>query len=143
MPNASPPKVFLDTNIWFSAFWGSANCTKLLSAHKRGVIAVIISQQVIVEMVRNITEKIPALLSSYEHFMTENPPEVIADPRKIDSKTIKLVEKKDQPIFSSAVASKVDFFVTGNIKDFQVKKLEEETSIKIITPQQAIMLLYL
>jgi len=143
MRSVTPHKLFLDTNVWFSAFHGSANCTKLLKAHTQGIFIAVISQQVIEEAVKNIREKMPVLLPRFEQFMMENPPQVVTNPGKINSKIVKLVDRKDQSLFTAAISDKVDFFVTGNIKDFSVEKLEAKTGIKTITPREAVELLHL
>lgn len=132
------PKVFLDSNIFFSAFYGSVNCERLIKAHQKGEIIATISQQVIEESTINIREKIPQMLTSFERLLINNLPELVVDPKIIPSKITQFVDVKDQPIFASAMLAKVDYFVTGNIKDFKVKELEKDTGIKILTSKQLV-----
>lgn len=138
---SATPKIFLDSNIWFSAFYHSQNCEKLIKAYKNKSVRVVISQQVLEESTRNIREKIPHQLSSFQNLILSNPPEIVADPDTISSKIKNLIASEDQPIFTSAVIAKVDYFITGNTKDFRVKKLEKITGIKILTPKEAVKLL--
>ncbi|MDO8515604.1 MAG: hypothetical protein Q7S14_03830 [bacterium] len=168
------PKVFLDSNIWFSAFYGSQNCQKILESGKnnkmtllavnlQGItgsdplfgacsssphadevfagskIKLVISQQVLKETVRNIKEKIPAQLDNFKTFILDNPPEIFSDPETLSKKLEGLISVEDLPIFQAAQTAKVDYFVTGNIKDFKVAELEKLTKIKILTPKQFLL----
>ncbi len=137
------PKVFIDANIWFSAFYGSPNCEKIINAFVDDKILAVISQQVLEESVRNFKEKIPHLLPSFQELIYRYPPLIITDPKEINHLIKTLVERYDQPIFSSAIIAKVDFFTTGNIKHFKIKQLEKLTKIKIVTPKQLVDVLHL
>lgn len=137
MTNATP-RVFLDSNILFSAFYGSANCEKIIKAHQERKIIAVVSQQVVEESTKNTRAKIPEALTYFESLLTSNPPELISDPIVLSSKTKSLISPKDQPIFTSAHLAKVDYFVTGNIKDFKVKELKNITDIKVLTPKQLV-----
>ncbi|MEK7127127.1 MAG: PIN domain-containing protein [Patescibacteria group bacterium] len=130
------PRVFLDSNIWFSAFYGSQNCQKILEAGKNNKINLVISQQVLKETVRNIKEKIPAQLDNFKTFILDNPPEIFSDPETLSKKLEGLISVEDLPIFQAAQAAKVDYFVTGNTKDFKVTELKKLTKTKIVTPKQ-------
>ncbi len=138
---SATPKIFLDSNIWFSAFYHSQNCEKLIKAYKNKRVRVVISQQVLEESTRNIREKIPHQLSSFQNLILNNPPEIVTDPDTIPPKIKNLISDEDQPIFISAIMAKVNYFITGNIKDFHVKKLEKITGIKILTPKEIVSLL--
>lgn len=137
------PRVFLDSNIWFSAFYGSSNCGKLVNAHIVDTVKAVVSRQVIEESVRNIKEKNPRMLAAFQNSLINHPPEIIADPDRINPKIKESVDSKDQPIFSSAVKARVKYFITGNAKDFQIKKLERITGIKVITPKEAVEMMKL
>lgn len=132
------PRVFLDSNIWFSAVYGSSNCEKIIKAHTNEKIIAVISQQVLEESIRNIREKMPQRITSFQKLFSSYPPIMVSDPESIDNKIKDLVDSKDQSILTSAILAEVDYFVTGNIKDFQVNKLEKLTKIKIMTPKEIV-----
>ncbi len=134
------PRIFLDSNIWFSALYGSTNCRKIVEAHLKGKIKAVVSSQVLEESVRNLKEKSPITLHIFQNILLNSPPEIITDPTDINPKIVDLVDQKDQPIFSSAMLGKLKYFITGNIKDFSVKKLEKVTGIRVITPKEAVEL---
>lgn len=135
------PKIFLDTNVWFSAIYGSDTCKKLLQAHANGTISIITSQQVMKELLRNLGKKIPQALPVLETILTSAPPEILADPAVVSEKIKRLVDIKDQRIFAAAVRANVEYLVTGNIRDFHREKLEKLTGIKILTPQETVKVL--
>lgn len=135
------PHVFLDSNVWFSATYGSSNCQKILKAHADKKFIAVISHQVLEESIRNIKEKIPHMFQHFQKLISSYPPIMIADPETIDIRISGHVDLIDQPIFTSAIRAKVDYFVTGNIRDFNREKLKRVTGISILTPKEAIKLL--
>lgn len=138
-----PHKVFLDTNVWYSALYGSATCNKILQAHIDGKITAILSQKVLDELIKNLHKKIPYALPTFKRILISIPPQVVPDPTQISTDIRKYVDAKDQKIFMSAQKAKVRYFVTGNIKDFSIKELEAKTGVKTISPREAVELLHL
>lgn len=136
-------RIFIDSNIWFSSFYGSENCQKLIMAHQEGKIVALISAKVLDEIVKNIKKKLPSQFSDLQELLINTPPEIVPNPQNIPPKLIGLVSPEDLPIFISGLNAGIEYFITGNIKDFSVKKLEKITGIKIITPKEAVKLLKL
>ncbi len=131
-------RVFLDTNVWFSALYGSKNCQKIIDAHTENKITAIVSEEVLTELLRNLKVKIPYAFALFERILINSPPEVISDPQEIPKQIEPLIHQKDQGIFAAAILANVDYFVTGNIKDFQRTKLQKLTKIKIMTPKELV-----
>ena len=48
----------------------------------------------------------------------------------------KLAKFEDLPIIISAVESKCNYFITGNIKDFNLTLINKINKIKILTPPE-------
>ena len=132
------PKVFIDTNVWFSYLYGSKNCESLANAHTQGKIKAVISRQVLEEIVRNLKEKIPTAIPVFEKFIETTPPAIIKDPLKVSKKISELASHEDIFILGSAFSAKVKCFVTGNVKDFNVEKIFKTFGIKVLTPNQAV-----
>ena len=130
--------VFIDTNVWFSAFYGSANAGKILKAHVGGELKAVISQDVLAELARNIKKKYPKALGVLRDFLEASPPVILSRPKTTSLLIQKLVEKKDRVIFQSVVNAKIKYFITGNLKDFNVSKIEKELGIYIVSPREAI-----
>ncbi|OGM20089.1 putative toxin-antitoxin system toxin component, PIN family [Candidatus Woesebacteria bacterium RIFCSPHIGHO2_01_FULL_38_9] len=136
--NKEPPRVFIDTNVWFSFLYGSPNCQKLINAHAKGKIKAFMSRQVLEETVRNLKEKIPHTIPVFEQFIKSSPPTIIKDPKSVSRKISDLVSEEDKFIIGSALRAKVKYFITGNIKDFKKNELEEKFGIEILTPREAV-----
>lgn len=141
--NMDSPRIFIDTNVWFSKLYGSENCEKIIKAHVDGRVQAVVSREVLSEIIKNVKGKLPLVFPSWQRLLTAYPPEVIIDPDKIPKKIGALVHHKDQGIFTAAVLAKVSYFVTGNIKDFNREKLERLTKIKILTPTELVAFLKL
>ena len=130
-------RIFVDTNVWFSAFYGSTASEKIVTAHIQGLIKAVISQQVLDELVKNIATKIPPALSPLKTFLETTPPEIIPNPSTIPQLVQNLAHPKDLPILASAHQAKVKYFITGNTKHFNLQQIKTKTGIYILSPAQA------
>lgn len=135
--------VFIDANVWFSAFYGSPNSEKIIKAHVEGKITAVISQMVLTELAQNINRKIPQAFKPLKRFLESAPPIIVANPKIISKNIMNLVETKDQRIFQAAVNSKINLFVTGNIKDFNIPEIYKKLKIRIVSPREAVKYLKL
>ncbi|KKR85891.1 MAG: hypothetical protein UU32_C0028G0005 [Candidatus Woesebacteria bacterium GW2011_GWB1_41_10] len=129
-------RVFIDTNVWFSTIYGSRNSEAVVQKHISGEINAVVSKDVLEELIRNTLAKIPQSQHKLKKLLETRPPKIVKVPQKTDLLTEKFVHFKDQWIFQAAVDSKSDYFVTGNIKDFDRDKLEKEFKIKIVSPKE-------
>ena len=98
----------------------------------------VVSQKVINELVKNTALKNPRSIPTMKKFLETKPPKIVKIPEKLDKEIMRNVDLKDQLIFQAAVNSKVDLFVTGNLKHFKVKELERKYKIKILSPTEAL-----
>ncbi len=128
-------RVFLDTNIWFSAFYGSGNCRNIIELHAQKKIEAVVSRLVVQELTQNLGSKYPQGLKLVADFFSKFPPEMADDCFEIDRKLKNLADPKDLPILLSAYLAKTEYFVTGNIKDFAVKKIFDKLKIKVVMPK--------
>lgn len=133
-----PPLVFIDTNVWFSAFYGSPNSEKVVKAHIEGKIQAVVCRQVLRELVSNINKKIPRAMVLLKKLMEFAPPMVVDNTNFVSPLVTKYVHRKDQIIFQSAINSRSELFVTGNVKHFTAKHISK---IKIVTPKEAVGLI--
>ena len=129
-------RVFIDTNVWFSAFYGSPNPNRILIAHVAGKIQGVISQKVLHELIENISQKIPLALPALRNFLEAAPPIILANPTTIPAKIKSLAHPKDQLILAAAAQGRISLFVTGNTKDFNSDTILKQLQIEIITPAE-------
>jgi putative PIN family toxin of toxin-antitoxin system len=134
-------KVFIDTNVWFSFFYGSKTSEDIIKKHIDGKIQVVISKDVLDELVKNVVQKIPRLEKDLLNFFEAFPPEIVKSPTKIENSVKDYVHFKDRHIFQACLDSECELFVTGNLKDFKVREIYERYKIKVISPREVIGIL--
>lgn len=131
--------VFIDSNIWFSAFYKEGVCSKLLRKLTDSSCEIIVSELVLEETIRNIKQKIPDVLSSAVAYLDKIKPTVVKNPKLTKLRQYHdLTNKKDLPILVSALEYKCKFFITGNIKDFKVGEIKKKTGLRILKPSEFI-----
>lgn len=134
--------VFIDANIWFSAFYHEGVCSELLRLLTQSTYAIIISEQVLEEIIRNIKKKIPDILALAIEYLKEIKPIVVKNPSESGIEQYRnLAEFKDLPILAAAIRYQCRYFITGNIKDFRTKQIKAKTGLEIITPAHFLSLL--
>lgn len=127
--------VFIDSNIWFSAIYKTGICSQLLQILHQNKWMIVVSELVLEEILRNIEAKKPSasqLASEYiktiDPIVVKNPDETLLDPY------LGLAHPDDLPILVSAIQYHCRYFITGNIKDFQVESIKKRTKLKVMTP---------
>lgn len=108
--------MFLDTNVIASGLsFPSGPPEKIIDLHERGEIRVVLSQQVLDELARTITRKLPSATGRLAEFLLNERFELVMSASDISGPTVQLNDR-DQPIVRSAIEADVDFFVTGDLK---------------------------
>ena len=129
--------VFIDSNVWFSAFYKDGTCSELLKKTKLLGWKVFVSELILEEVIRNIQSKIPNALPFFIKYLKENKIIVLKNPSlELLNKYKKLAKFEDLPIIISAVESRCNYFITGNIKDFNTGFINKINKIKIVTPAE-------
>lgn len=83
------------------------------------LIKVIVSEQVITEVVRNLTEKMPEALTIFRE-LTGRCLEIVPDPGRQDvEKLASRAQWKDVPILAAAVNAQCRYLLTFNTRDYQ------------------------
>ncbi len=139
----SKPRVFLDSNVIFSGLY-SPNGTSgiILETFIRGNLSVVVSQQVLEEVIRTIKEKLPEALPVLRRLLVNVPPEVAADPPWEEiQRRAKIMPVADAAILAAAVAAQPDYFVTGDRHFIENPDLTKVAGLKIVTPARFLKLL--
>ena|SRR3990167_739639 len=128
-------RVFIDSNIWFSAFYKKGVCSELLSYLHKTSWEMVICELVLEEIVRNIKEKIPQALALVIEYFNSVKPTVAKNPLKYEIPAYKgLASIHDLPILISAIDYKCAYFITGNTKDFRSSRIKERFGLQIMAP---------
>lgn len=129
--------IFIDSNVWFSAFYGQGICSKLIEQSISSGGQVCISELVLEEVIRNIQQKIPHALSLFTRYLKENKIIVLKNPSIATLSHYQgLAERHDLPILVPAITHKCKYFITGNLQDFDLKKIREKSPIRLLTPRE-------
>ena len=137
------PRVLLDSNVIFSGLYSSQGAPGTILEHFiRGKISVVISQQVLEEVIRTIKEKVPTAIPALKRLLLNVPPEIVADPEteEIEHWTKKL-SIGDAAILAAVIATKPNYFVTGDNHFIENPDLAKVAELKIVTPAQFLKLL--
>ena len=127
-------KCFIDTNVWFSAFYGSRNCETILKMHINDKIEAVMSQTVLGELVHNIEKKVPQALKPLSMLLENTPPMIVVDQVSSQAEFAKYAHAKDSLILASALLSKCEYLITGNVKDFSADDIQNEFGLLVVTP---------
>lgn len=114
-------KVFLDSNVLFSAAYSGSGKSKsflLYELQELSVIKVFISELVCDEAVINIKSKKFEQLSFLNYLINRST--VLHNTiRELKNDLIALLPLNDRIILSTAISYGMDYFLTGNTKDFK------------------------
>lgn len=139
----SKPRVFLDSNVIFSGFYSSQGAPGTILEHFiKGKISVVISQQVLEEVIRTIKEKVPTAFPALQSLLLNVPPEIVADPKPEEMEHwTKKLSIEDAAILAAAIAAKPDYFITGDNHFTENPDLAKVAELKIVTPAQFLKLM--
>ncbi len=137
------PRVFLDSNVLFSALYSPDGVPgAILNMFAKGQIRVVVSRQVLEEIVRTAKEKLPEALPALNELLVSIPPEVVEDPSQEEvARWATVIHRGDAPILAAAVAAQPDYLVTGDSHFFNSPRIAEETGLRIVTPTQLLEVL--
>jgi predicted nucleic acid-binding protein len=103
---------------------------------------VVISQQVLEEVIRTVNKKLPAAVPALKRFLLNAPPEIVADPEPgAIERWAKKLSVGAASILAAALTAKPDYFITGDNHFFENSDLAKEPDLNIVTPTQFLQLL--
>lgn len=132
------PRVFLDSNVIISGLYSPQGAPgKIMESFIRGNLNILVSQQVIEEVIRTVKEKLPEALPALRKLLVTMPPEVVADPKPEEILPwTKRLHYADAAILASAIAAHPDHLVTGDNHFLEDPDIAKESGLSIITPSQ-------
>ncbi len=111
----APPSVFVDANVLFSGVRSAGPPAEILALHARGLVRLIVSRQIIEELVRNLRKKEPLALPVAMAYFDGAEPVLAPDPDE-DSvdRLAGRINPNDAPIVAAALGTDIAYFVTGD-----------------------------
>jgi len=130
------PRVFLDSNVLFSGFHSPTGPPGIILRYfLEGKLIVVVSQQVLEEVVRTFKKKLPGALPALKRFLLCSPIEVIGDPGPENvARWAGFLHEEDAAIIAAAISSEADFFVTGDNHFLGNPRLKKESGLEIYSP---------
>ena len=135
-------KVFLDSNVIFSAAYSGKEKSRsylFFELQTLNIIKIYISNLVKFESIHNIKIKKPEKLDFLNELL--NKADTIEDV-DVYYEFAKNLPENDRIILSSAVYHDIDFFITGNTKDFLTFYNKKLKNTLILTPKDFLELTF-
>lgn len=130
--------VFLDSNVLFSVAWTGREKSRsaiLFELQSLGFIRLFISRLVLEETMSNLREKRPEAIPFFEELSGDVKvvPDLVVEG---EDRRLKELPENDRVILSTAVAHGMDFFLTGNTRDFRGLYRRRIGRTMILTPRE-------
>ncbi len=132
-------RIVLDTNVFISGiFWEGNFCSQIIDGWKRGRFQLISSLKIIDELIETLRNfKISMnedLIKEWKNLIIEN--SIMINPLT----TIKVVkdDPEDDKFIEVAIDGEADFIIS---QDKHLLKLKEYNKIKILKPEEAVLIL--
>lgn len=138
MPPEPRLRVFLDSNVIFSALYSSQGPAGIILEHFiNGKLTVVISQQVLDEVIQALKEKLPEALPAFRKLLISRPPEIIKNQSPAEVTTwVTIIHPEDAAILAAAIAAQPDYLVTGDKHFLQKPDIARKAGLRIVTPAQ-------
>lgn len=131
-------RVFLDAGIYIagagSALGGSR---QILDWCAERLLQPLTSQQVLIEVRRNVAKKLPHAVAILERILQAVDSELLPEPTTGEiAHAVQVVPEKDAPILAAALKANVEYLVTLDRKHFKQPRVQEAVSFQILLPEE-------
>ena len=136
-------RVFLDTNVLFSGLYSPVGApNRVLEAASGGAFQLVVSANVLGELVRNVRNKAPHLLVDVNEFLNGASIEVVESPPASELEGWHDAGfGSDAPIIAAAVSAEVDYFCTGDRRLLGDAERGKLGRLRVVSPAELIVLL--
>jgi putative PIN family toxin of toxin-antitoxin system len=142
MPPMPKLHVFLDSTVIAAALYSASGpAGNILEHFINGKLTVIISQQVLEEVIQAVNEKLPRALPTFKKLLVSFPPEIVKNPSPEEvSNWAQVINSEDAAILAAAVAAQPDYFISGDKHFFENPEIVQKSGLRIITPAHFLVL---
>jgi predicted nucleic acid-binding protein len=135
-------RVFLDSNVILSGLLSERGAPRIILdvlSLKLPFLIGLTGRYNLIEIERNLKNKMPGLLVLYKAYLPKLNLKVIPLPRPEDIRDFSgQIAEKDIPVLISAIRSKGDFLVTGDKQHFGKMKELDKYPFHVLTPSEFI-----
>lgn len=139
MPLTNVTDVFVDTSVLMSAsLSATGNARTLMQCGAKGVISLVWSDAVIVEIERNLTKKAPKALSGFYLLRDSGIFKYVTPPETLVTECHQIVHSKDASILAACVYAQIQWLATYDQKHLLAKRSEirERYDVAIARPDE-------
>lgn len=132
-------KVFIDSSVLIAAAISPTGSARdLIISSLNNKFKVILSDLVLEETARNLSNKAPIALPALQLFLEALNPEVVSPPKSLILKVSKVIDLRDAPIVAGAISSKADYLVSFDRKHLlqQKQEIQSHFKLKVVTPDE-------
>jgi predicted nucleic acid-binding protein len=140
---AIPPyRIFFDTSVYIAALLSPKGAAgELVRLVEGGVVRMLVSQEVIIEVDRVLSAKFPELIQANRGLWKHLSPEIAPSPNADQLRPfLRQLAKGDASILCSARLAKAPVFVTWNTRDFMRPGVEGLVDFPIVVPAEGLKL---
>ena len=102
-----------------------------------GRLEVVISQQVLEEVVRAVKKKLLEVLPTLRRLLVSAPPEIRKNPPLEEiARWTEVIEAEDAAILAAAVAAQPDYLITGDKHFLGNPGISKKSGLHIVSPAQ-------
>lgn len=137
----SKRKVFIDSSVLIAAAISPTGSARdLIKSSLNNEFEIIVSDLVLEETKRNLTNKAPQALPALQLFLGVLNPGVVNPSKSLVLKVSKVVDLKDAPIVAGAFSSQADYLVSFDQKHLlqHKKEIERNFKMKVVTPDELV-----
>ena len=130
-------RAFLDASVLFAASYSKTGSSRdLLREAVRGNLQIVVSQHVLEEAERNLTQKAPEILPVLHELLTALAAEVADRPTRAElEQAATYIALKNASIVAAAVKAKLDYLATWDRRHFiDDPGVAEKSGLTIVTP---------
>jgi predicted nucleic acid-binding protein len=136
-------KIFLDSNVLLSGLFSDQGAPRIildLLTLDLPILAGATGRYNLMEVERNLKNKMPEALPLYHHYLPKLGLEIVALPTLETVRSMSgIVADKDIPVLASAIACGAEYLLTGDKKDFgRLKRVQQRYNLTIVSPSEFI-----
>jgi uncharacterized protein len=133
-------RIFLDSNVIISGLLSTKGAPRiildLLCLHLPNLQGVTGAYNMM-EIERNLARKLPATLPVFREYLPRMDLEIVPLPKCEELRPwFGITADKDVPVIVSAINSKADFLVTGDMGDFSGLMARDDLPFRVLTPAE-------